>query len=110
MATFAKRATDLGFKADFGATIRKAYSGDAAAQAEVEKEIANLRKQVETGKLFSEIGSNVAKAGSALAEAQAKADELRKSDSNLTSEKALAKVYETNPEIFKRVRAETRAH
>ena len=110
VATFAKRATDLGFKAEFGATIRKAYSGDAAAQAEVEKEIASLRKQVEKGALFAEFGSNVAKAGSALSEAQAKAEELRKSDSKLTAEKALAKVYETNPEILKRVRAESRAH
>lgn len=109
VATFEKRATDLGFKADFGATIRKAYSGDAAAQAEVEKEISNLRKQVEKGALFAEFGSNVAKQGSALAEAQAKAEELRKSDSKLTKEQAIAKVYETNPEILKRVRAESRA-
>jgi len=110
VATFAKRATVCGFKADFGVTLRKAYSGDAAAQAEIEKEICTLRKQVETGVLLSEIGSNVAKAGSALAEAQSKADELRKSDSKLTAEKALTKVYETNPEILKRVRAEQRAH
>lgn len=110
VASFAKRATAIGFKDEFGATMRKAYSGDAAAQAEVEKEIANLRKQVEKGALFAEFGSNVAKSGSALAEAQAKAEELRKSDTKLTPEKALAKVYEANPEILKRVRAEQRAH
>lgn len=110
VASFAKRATAIGFKDEFGATMRKAYSGDAAAQAEIEKEIAILRKQVDTGVLLSEIGSNVAKSGSALAEAQAKAEELRKSDTKLTAEKAMTKVYEANPEILKRVRAEQRAH
>jgi hypothetical protein len=107
---FEKRATDMGFDASFGATIRKAYGGDAAAQAEVEKQMAALRKQAETGGAFSEFGARgVAKAGSAEAEIIAKRDELLKANPKLSPEQAYARVYKAreNVDLVKRFRAET---
>lgn len=77
---FEKRATDLGLPAGMGETIQKAYSGDAAAQAKLEKAIAALGNQQETAALFSEFGSsNVTKTGAtAYQQIRAKAAELQK--------------------------------
>lgn len=106
-ATFAKRATDLGFEADFGATMRKAYKGDAAAQVEVEKRMAALKKQADTGGVFKEFGGRgTPGAGSAEAELLAKRDELKKDNPKLTNEQAYARAYKANPDIVKRYRAE----
>lgn len=107
-AQFVKRAADVGQPAEFGATLRKAYSGDATAQGEVEKLLGALQKQVAEGKLFDTMGSSVAKTGSALAEMNAKRDEIRKVDSKLTVEQAFSKAYTdpANSEIVKRMKQE----
>lgn len=100
---FAKRATDLGFAADFGTTMRKAYSGDAAAQALVEKELVALRKQAETGGVFGEIGkSGGAAPDSGQAEFEKRADELQKANPNMKRSDALTKAY-SDPAIKKRL-------
>lgn len=111
VASFEKRATGLGFPAAFGATLRKAYSGDAAAQALVEKEMTALRKQAEAGGVFSELGKRGGTHGTAYAELTAKAEELRKSQPTLKQAAAFAKVYEdpANREIVKRYNEERAA-
>ena len=108
--SFKKRAVDAGLPEDLGPTLRKAYSGDAAAQAEIEKRMLALKKQVDEGALFDNIGSSVAKAGSAYAELDAKADALQKADPKTypTKAQAFAKVYEQaeNAPIVKRYKEE----
>ncbi len=109
VADFAKRAKDTFGDEAFGATLRKAYSGDVAAQAEVEKRTAALKKQADEGGLFVEKGGRGSPAaGSAEAELFAKRDDLRKSNPKLTEAQAFAKVYEdrANADIVKRYKAE----
>lgn len=111
VADFAKRATDVGFGAEFGATMRKAYSGDRAAQTEVEKRIAALQKQVEEGALFKSFGKSSPQAGSAESELLAKRDEIKKANPKLSDEQAYTKAYTdpANRDIVKRMKAEARA-
>lgn len=111
VANFAKRATDIGQPVEFGVTLRKAYSGDAVAQTEVEKQIGALQKQVSEGKLFDTLGSSVVKAGSALAALNAKRDEVMKTDPKLTEAQAFSKVYQdrANAEIVKQYKQESGA-
>lgn len=110
-ADFKKRAVDAGLTEADGETMRKAYGGDAEAQAQLTKRFAEvtagLKKQVETGALFKEFGHTAPVAGTPMAEIQAKADELRKADPKLTKEQAFAKAYEdpANAEIVGRARA-----
>lgn len=112
VSTFAKRATDLGFGADFGPTMRKAYSGDATAQAEVEKKIAGLNKQIEEGALFQSFGKSSPKAGSAEAEFMAKVDEFKKANPTLSHAQAYTRVLKArdNADIVKRLRTEQGAN
>lgn len=75
-AAFAKRAEDLGLHKDHGAIMRKAYAGDKDAIGKLEQLLKSLAAQVETGKLFSEIGTNRGgDATSAEAMLKVKADE-----------------------------------
>ena len=108
VVTFAKRATDMGQPAEFGITIRKAYGGDADAQKQLETAFGALHKQVAEGKLFDNFGNNVAKSGSALAEMNAKRDEVRKAEPKLTVAQAFEKAYTdpANVGIVKRMKAE----
>jgi len=110
-ASFEKRATDLGFEAAFGATLRKAYSGDSAAQAEVEKKMQALKKQADEGGLFASFGKGSAKAGSAESELLAKAADIKKSDPKLSDQQAYAKAYKdpANADIRKRMKTEANA-
>lgn len=108
---FAKRATDIGFGADFAPTLRKAYGGDAVAQAEIEKRIVGLQKQAEAGGLFSNFGKNSPKTGSAEEELMAKVAEIKKADPKLKPAQAYTKAY-TDPEnadIVKRIKEEAAA-
>lgn len=98
-ADFVKRAAGLGLtQPGDGEIMRKAYAGDKDSQLAFEKRQAEvvtaLNKQAETGKLFSEFGSSMAKQGSAYQSLVAKGEELRKSQPTLTVEQAFAKVYE----------------
>jgi hypothetical protein len=110
-AEFAKRAGALGFGSEFGSTLRKAYGGDAAAQAEVEQRITGLKKQVEEGALFGSFGKSTPQGDSAEAELRSKAEDLRRADPKLSSAQAFAKVYEdrANAEVVKRYKAERAA-
>lgn len=113
VAKFEKKAVDVYAQPkEFGATLRKAYNGDEAAQAEVEKVMESNRRLAEQGGLFKQFGGpGKPSADSARAEMAAKAEEARKADPKLTAEKAYAKVFEdpANNELAKRVRAEERA-
>lgn len=111
VSSFAKRATDIGQPVEFGATLRKAYQGDATAQGEVEKILGALQKQVAESNLFDSFGSSVVKAGSALEELNAKRDALMKAEPKLTQAQAFAKAYEdrANTDIVKRYKQEQRA-
>lgn len=102
VATFEKRATDIGLPKEKGALLRKAANGDAAAFAEVEKLMGEMNKALDearrTGKVFTEFGSNQSNVGKAYDLLKAKAEELRKSEAGkgLTEAQAFTKVY-TDP-------------
>jgi len=110
-AKFEKRATDLGFEPQFGATMRKAYGGDAAAQTKVEKRIAGLNRQIEEGALFISFGKSNPKEGSAESEFLGKVEAARKADPKLTHAQAYARIYKAkeNADLIKRMTAEQRA-
>lgn len=107
---FEKRATDLGFEPQFGATLRKAYGGDATAQTRVEKRIAGLNRQIEEGALFMSFGKSGAKDGSAESEFQAKVEAAMKANPQLTHAQAYARIYKAkeNAALIKRMTAEQR--
>ena len=110
--TFAKRATDLGLTEKQGETLRKAYKGDEAAIAELERIIKGLTAAKETGVIFKEFGA--AAQGDALTaadEIKAKADDLRKAKPSLTEAIAWTEVYTdpANVELKKRYDAEDMA-
>jgi len=107
--SFAKRATDIGFGAEFGPTLRKAYGGDAAAQIEIEKRILGLQAQVSAGDVFKNFGHNSPAAGSAAEELMAKVEEIKKAEPGLTDAQAYAKAYTdpANTDIKKRMKAES---
>lgn len=108
VSTFKKRADDLGFGEDFGATMRKAYAGDGAAQVELEKRVGAMKAQIEASSLFDSIGKNSPKAGSAEAEFMAKVDAIKKADPKLTDAQAYAKAYKdpANSDVRKRMKSE----
>lgn len=97
VADFAKRATDLGLPAAHGEIMRKAYSGDAAAQVEHDKLLKGLAEQIRTGKVFAEFGKNEdpgkVGGGSAYEQLMQKAVELRKADPKLTEAQAFDKAF-----------------
>lgn len=93
IATFAKRAGELGCAAEFGEVLRKARSGNGEAFIKIEEQLKALNAQVKTGKLFAEFGSTAAHSGSAYDTLNAKAEELRKVQPSLTREQAFTKVY-----------------
>lgn len=92
---FAKRAVEIGLVEDQGEILRKAYKGDKDSITKLEELIKGLNEQVKKGSLFKEFGNNQGGTviGGALAQLNAKRDELMKSDSKLTSEQAFSKVY-----------------
>lgn len=114
LAVIAKRAIEIGLPEGEAATIQKAYRGDKTAVDKILDVVKALTAQVKAAGLFKEIGDgrNDGRTGSAYDELVAKADELRKKDTNLTKEQAFAKVYAdpANADIAKRERAENRPH
>lgn len=63
---------------------------------QVEKMFAAANAQIRESNLFTEVG----KAAGPSDEVKAKAAEIAKSDSSLTHEQAVARVYETNPHLY----------
>lgn len=102
IAKFAKRATDAGLKADDGEIMRKAYGGDADAQAKLDAKFVELTKALratqDTSGIFREIGKqgDGDTGADAYNQLVAKASELRKAEPKLTPEQAFTKVY-TDP-------------
>lgn len=115
IAVFAKRAVEAGLTEKDGEIMRKAFSGDADAQAALIKRqgevVRGLTEQVKTGKVFAEFGKSGPSAGAtANDEMKSKAEELRKTadGSKLTEAQAYTKVYTdpANRELAGRVRDE----
>jgi hypothetical protein len=109
---FGKKATEVYSQPEtFGETLRKAYKGDAAAQAEVEKVTLSLKRVAEQSALFKNFGTGGGNADSAKAEVNAKAGELRKVQTNLSQEQAYTKIIldPANRDLAKRLRDEERS-
>lgn len=100
IATFQKKATDLGLPADKGELIRKAWKGDAAAQGEMEALIKQTNAALEAarkaGGVFKEFGTLQGVAGKAYDQLIAKARDYQKTEAGkgMTESQAFAKVYE----------------
>jgi len=111
IADMAKRSTDIGFGADFAPTLRKAYSGDSAAQLEIEKRIKGLQEQVRQGGLFKSFGGDGENPSGAEGELLAKVEEVKKNNPNLKPAQAYSKAYTdpANADIVKRMKAEAAA-
>lgn len=93
VASFAKRAVELELPEAKGEVLRKAYSGDVAAQGEIEALIKGLREQVKTGKVFEEFGAKTGgDATTPVAKINAKVAEMQKADPKLTRDTAIAKI------------------
>lgn len=106
---YENKAVELGLAKAYGATIRKAFSGDAKAQEEMEKLLKGMAAQIATGKVFEQLGNEGKQVGaSAMDEIRAKAAELRKSDTKLSDAQAIDKVLTdpANAELAKRERDE----
>lgn len=94
VASFAKKAKDLGLPEAHGEIMRKAYAGDAESITKHEAVLKGLVEQVRTGKVFAEFGSKEADTGaSAFQKFEGLAAELRKVETTLTKEQAFDKVY-----------------
>lgn len=115
-ANFAKRAVALGLTEADGEMMRKAYSGDVAAQADLDKRISGITKSAEaiakTAGIFSEFGQQGGGRGGATAyeEAMGKAAELRKTadGAKLSIHQAFDRVITdpANADLAKRVKDE----
>ena len=113
---FGKRAVSLGLPETHGDVLRKAYKGDADAIVKLEAIIKGLTAQVESSKLFGEIGS-VGKGApnTAKAEIEQKASAYREGQiaigKSLSPQQAFTKVYldPANADLKKRYDAEEAA-
>lgn len=107
---FVTMAKDNGFAIEFAPTLRKALQGgDPAARDALFKEISALRAQAESAGLFKEMGgTGAAAAGTAEAEALAKAAEVKKAHPTISDQQAFAKVWKdpANADLRKRYNAE----
>lgn len=83
---------------------------DEVAASVLEQTLTANNEKLRKSHLFQELGvaGRIVNHASPSAEADAKAAELRKSEAgkSLTKEQALARVYEEDPDLFKRVEAE----
>lgn len=112
-ASFAKRATEIGLKAEQGELLRKAASGDAAAFTELEGVIKSLNEArsaaLKSARSFEELGHSGqgdGSADSALGKLNAKAEELYKAEKGkITRAQAFAKVMD-DPDNAALVKAE----
>ena len=95
--------------ADFGPVLKEASEKLSKESYEaIEKALTAADEQISRGELFKAQGrdGSVAKAGSAYAEAQQKAEELRKSDTTLTKEQALVRVFKADSDLQARYAGE----
>jgi hypothetical protein len=106
VASFKKRAVDLGLPESDGEMLLKAHRGDPKALEEIEKKIKALTAQVEKSGLFDSFGSDGGTAATAHDELVNKAAEIRKKDPKLTVDQAYVQAMTENPDIAKREKAE----
>ena len=113
---FGKRAVGLGLSEAHGVVLRKAYKGEPEGIAKLEEIIKGLTAQVETGKLFDEIGkAGAGSANTAKAEIDLKASAYREGQAaigkSISPAQAFTKVYTdpANLELKKRYDAEEAA-
>jgi hypothetical protein len=71
----------------------------AEVASEVEALLISYSQAVSESAVFEEVGKDAGAEADVFSRAQAIADELRKNDPSLTKEIALAKAFETNPEL-----------
>lgn len=111
VADMTKRSVEVGFGAEFGPTLRKAYGGDFVAQTEIEKRIKGLQEQVKSGDLFKNYGGSGGDPTSAETELLAKVSEVKKADPKLSAQQAYSKAYTdpANADIVKRMKIEASA-
>ena len=110
---FAKRAAAIGLPEAEGETLRKAFGGDAGAQAKLETLIKGLHEQGRTSAIFAEFGRSGGNGvADAAVELDLKAEEYRKAQiaagRPCSQQQAFAKVYtdQANHELKKRYDAE----
>lgn len=114
--SFKKRAVAMGLAEEDGETMRKAYAGDATAQAALDKRFTEITKSAEeiarTAGVFSEFGKAGGGRGGATAydEAMAKAGEFRKTadGARLSIHQAFDRVITdpANADLAKRIKDE----
>jgi len=94
LVQFGKRAVEHGLPESFGETLQKAYAADPAAIGEMLTLIKGLTAQADTGRLFDTFGKTAGGGGGATAYQRivAAAEELRKKDTSMTKQQAVAKI------------------
>jgi hypothetical protein len=87
-------------KTALGGLLRRISDALSAEDAEqVEKMLQTANEQIAKGNLFSEFGTGGGETTISKS-VESAASELQKADPNLTHEQAVAKVYETNPDLL----------
>lgn len=104
-----RRAVEIGVPEAQAETILKASKGDGQAFEQVLTLLKAATTQAHTAKLFGEFGTVGKAAGSAAAEIEAKAEELRKSDPKLSIATAKVAVRKNDVALAQRERDEERA-
>lgn len=93
LATFVKRAAEMGVPEAKADVLRKAAAGDKVAVEEVFAMLKLANTALDNSDVLKELGSTRSDTGDEMDALKAKAAELRKSDPKLTEEQAFAKVY-----------------
>jgi len=98
LVAFGKRATEHGLPETFAPTLQKAYAADPAAIGELLTIVKGLTAQVATGVLFENFGkSNTSGTGAtAYQRIVAAGEELRKTDSKLSKQQAVATIMKSS--------------
>jgi hypothetical protein len=108
-AEFITKAEELGESEEFGPVLKAiAGSVDDDTFAKLEAVLKANHERAVTAGFYEEIGKAGKAGGESGAKAQLdeKAAEIRKADTSLTAEQALAKAYEDNPELYAQLRNE----
>lgn len=94
---------------EFGAVLKKLAESAPDEYAKVADVLKAADEAIAKGKLFAEVGNNGSGSDQgAYGELVAKADEIRKTEPNLTKEQAIAKAAELYPEIVQKHQREVR--
>lgn len=93
---------------EFGPKLRAVADVDPELANSIVSALQAAQSRVAKSALFSEIGHGAPAPGSAQDRAQAIAKSMIEADPNLTQDIALAKVWETNPDLYDQYTAERR--